>query len=112
MKALLIQDMQNDFMPGGALGVPGADALFPLINALIPKFSLVVATEDWHPADHVSFAASHPGKRPGDIVKVKGMDQVLWPPHCIRNTQGAALVDGLRKEKIEKCFLQGDRQGD
>lgn len=111
MKALLIQDMQNDFMPGGALAVPDADALIPIINALIPKFPLVVATQDWHPADHVSFASNHPGKHPGDSVNVKGMPQVLWPVHCVRNTYGAALVDGLHKEKIETIFYKGTDKG-
>ena len=107
MKTLLIVDMQNDFMPGGALAVPEGDALIPVINALIPQFSLVVATQDWHPEDHASFAANHPGKHPGDIVKVKGIDQILWPVHCVRNTLGAALVAGLDKEKIDVVFYKG-----
>ncbi len=107
MPALLIVDMQNDFMPGGALAVPHADEIIPLINALIPKFSLVVATQDWHPADHASFAANHPGKHPGEVVQVKGIDQILWPIHCVRNTRGAELVAGLDKEKIEAVFYKG-----
>ncbi|HEY5259955.1 MAG TPA: bifunctional nicotinamidase/pyrazinamidase [Rhabdochlamydiaceae bacterium] len=107
MKALLILGMQNDFMPGGALSVPDAESLIPLINALIPKFSLVIAVQDWHPADHVSFASNHLGKHPGEIVMVKGHEQALWPPHCVQDTHGAALVDGLHKDKIERVFYKG-----
>jgi len=111
MRALLIVDMQNDFMPNGPLGVKNADALIPLINALIPRFPLVVASQDWHPPDHVSFATSHPGKKPGDHVRVKEMDQVLWAVHCVRNTPGAELVFGLNKEKIACCFFKGTDSG-
>lgn len=107
MKALLIVDMQNDFMPGGPLGVPEADKIIPLINTLIPKFKLVVTSQDWHPNDHVSFAASHPGKKPGDVIKVEHHDQVLWPVHCVRNTLGAELVAGLNKENIASSFYKG-----
>ncbi len=107
MTALLILGIQNDFMQSGALTVPDAESLIPLINALIPKFPLVIAVQDWHPADHVSFASNHAGKHPGDIVMVAGHEQALWPPHCIQNTHGAALVDGLHKDKIEKVFHKG-----
>ncbi len=107
MKALIIVDMQNDFMPGGALGVPGADTLIPIINALIPKFDYVVASLDSHPLDHVSFASNHPGKKPGDVIEVDGGSQVLWPVHCVQGTFGAELVDGLHKEKIAAFFYKG-----
>lgn len=107
MKALLIVDMQNDFMPGGPLGVKGADELVSVINAMIPKFHHVVASMDWHPADHVSFAKSHPGKKEGEFVKVGDIDQVLWADHCVRNTRGAELVSGLDKENISSCFFKG-----
>ncbi len=107
MKALIIVDMQNDFMPSGPLGVKGADLLVAIINALIPKFKLVVASQDWHPLDHVSFAANHPGKKPGDHIKVEREDQVLWPVHCVRNTHGAELVAGLDKENIASSFYKG-----
>lgn len=107
MKALIIVDLQNDFMPGGALGVPQGDQIVPIINALIPKFDLVVASQDWHPKDHVSFAVNHPGKKVGDVVNVGDIDQILWPAHCICNTHGAELVAGLNKEKIEGCFHKG-----
>ena len=107
MKALVIVDMENDFMPGGALGVSGADEIIPIINALIPKFPLVVACQDWHPVDHVSFAASHPGKKPGDHIRVKDFDQVLWPVHCVQNTSGAEMVSSLDEKEIASFFHKG-----
>lgn len=107
MKALIIVDMENDFMPGGALGVAKGDELISIINALIPKFPLIVACQDWHPKEHVSFAANHPGKKVGDRIKVKGFEQVLWPVHCVHDTAGAAMVSGLHKEKIAKFFHKG-----
>lgn len=105
--ALLIVDMQNDFMPGGALGVAGADELIPVINALIPKFDLVVASLDWHPADHISFALNHPGKKVGEMIKVGDQDQILWPVHCVNHTFGAELVKGLNRKSIERYFHKG-----
>ncbi|MBX3719406.1 MAG: bifunctional nicotinamidase/pyrazinamidase [Parachlamydiales bacterium] len=107
MKALVIVDMQNDFMPGGALGVPEADQIVPAINQLSSQFPLVVATQDWHPQDHCSFATSHPGKKPGDVVQIKEMEQILWPVHCVRATKGAELIDTLNKEAIASCFYKG-----
>jgi nicotinamidase/pyrazinamidase len=107
MRAFVIVDMQNDFMPGGALGVPQADQLIPIINRLIPQFSLVVATQDWHPSNHVSFAANHQGKKTGERIRVEGEEQILWPVHCVRNTEGAALVEGLQKSQIACAFFKG-----
>ncbi len=107
MKALIIVDMQNDFMPGGALGVADADQLVSVINSIIPKFNLVIASQDWHPKDHVSFASNHPGKKPGDRIKVDHHDQILWPIHCVRNTHGAELVTGLDKANITSSFYKG-----
>lgn len=107
MKALIIVDMQNDFMPNGALGVPKGDEIVPLINSLIPKFPLVVATKDWHPPNHVSFAINHPGKVIGDVIKVRDQDQILWPTHCVRNTFGAELISSLDKTKIISTFFKG-----
>lgn len=103
----MIVDMQNDFMPGGALGVPEADQIVPAINQLATQFSLVVATQDWHPHDHCSFAVNHPGKNPGDVVQIKDVEQILWPVHCVRATKGAELVDILNKEAIASCFYKG-----
>jgi nicotinamidase/pyrazinamidase len=99
--------MQNDFMPGGSLGVPEADKIIPILNHLIPQFSLVLATQDWHPANHQSFAKNHPGQKVGDIVMVKGVEQILWPEHCVRNTKGAELAPSLAKDAIETIFYKG-----
>lgn len=107
MKVFLIVDMQNDFMPGGALGVREGNEIIPIVNKVMPKFPLVVTTQDWHPPDHVSFAASHPGKRVGEIIDVEGIPQILWPVHCVRNTYGAELVSGLHKEPISSSFYKG-----
>jgi nicotinamidase/pyrazinamidase len=107
MKALVIVDMQNDFMPGGALAVPSADEIIPMINALIPKFSFVVATKDWHPPDHVSFAANHPGRKIGDVIRVGDIDQILWPVHCVRNTHGADFVSSLDTANFASIFYKG-----
>lgn len=107
MKALLIVDLQNDFMPGGSLPVPGGNEIIPVINTLAHKFSHIFATQDWHPADHVSFASNHLGKKPGDTTQVKGVKQILWPVHCVRNTKGAELVSALNKEKITSIFYKG-----
>lgn len=107
MKALVIVDMQNDFMPGGALGVPTANEIVPIINALIAKFPLVVATIDWHPPDHVSFFSSHPGKKAGDVVKVGDSDQILWPVHCVRNTHGAKFTPSLDNSNFASIFDKG-----
>ena len=107
MKALLLVDLQNDFLPGGALGVPRGDEIIPLANRLQPKFEFVVATQDWHPADHVSFAANHPGKKTGEVVPLDGTQQVLWPVHCVEHTPGAELAAALDKRRIRKVFVKG-----
>lgn len=107
LKALVIVDMQNDFMPGGALGVSHADEIVPLINDLATRFPLSVATLDWHPENHCSFAANHPGKKPGDSVIVKGIEQILWPVHCVRSSLGAELVAALNKKSIAEYFYKG-----
>ncbi|MES2121161.1 MAG: bifunctional nicotinamidase/pyrazinamidase [Chlamydiota bacterium] len=107
MRALCIVDLQNDFMPEGPLGVSGAHAIVPIINRFIPAFSLVIATQDWHPKDHVSFAANHPGKKPGDRIPTDFGEQILWPVHCVQNTRGAELVSDLNREKIESVFYKG-----
>jgi nicotinamidase/pyrazinamidase len=106
MKALLIIDVQNDFLPGGALAVPKGDEIIPLINKLQNQFSCVVATKDWHPPKHISFASSH-GKQVGDMIEVEGRNQELWPDHCIQGTTGAEFPKDLKKEKIEKVVFKG-----
>jgi nicotinamidase/pyrazinamidase len=107
MKALIVTDMQNDFMPGGALGVPSANEILPMINALIVKFPLVVAVMDWHPFDHMSFVTSHPGKKIGDRIRVGDIDQILWPVHCVSHTYGSELAPLLDKENFECIFYKG-----
>lgn len=107
MKTLIIIDVQNDFIPGGALAVPGGDEIIELINRLQSKFDLVIATQDWHPRDHSSFAASHPGKKEFEKIEMQGHQQVLWPVHCVQNSHGANFHDNLETSKIEAIFRKG-----
>ncbi|WBA42434.1 bifunctional nicotinamidase/pyrazinamidase [Hymenobacter canadensis] len=107
MKALLLIDIQNDFVPGGALAVPGGDAVIPLANALQPRFELVVATQDWHPAGHGSFASSHPGRQPFEQTDLHGLPQTLWPDHCVQGTPGADFHPALNQHRIEAIFRKG-----
>ncbi|RYD17221.1 MAG: bifunctional nicotinamidase/pyrazinamidase [Verrucomicrobiaceae bacterium] len=107
MHALLLIDIQNDFLPGGALAVPGGDEILPIVNALIPHFELVVATQDWHPPDHGSFAVNHPGKNVFELADLNGLPQVLWPVHCVQNTGGALFAPGLETRRITKVFPKG-----
>jgi nicotinamidase/pyrazinamidase len=93
--ALILVDLQNDFLPGGALAVPRGDEVLPVASALLPRFEIVVATQDWHPENHASFAANHPGKKVGERIDLHGLPQILWPVHCVQNTRGAAFADGL-----------------
>ncbi|WP_158817013.1 bifunctional nicotinamidase/pyrazinamidase [Methylocapsa sp. S129] len=92
---LLVIDMQNDFMPGGALAVAGGDSIVPLVNRLAQNFANVVLTQDWHPPGHISFASSHGGARPFETIGVAYGDQTLWPDHCVLGSPGAALHKGL-----------------
>src|SRR5258707_9795427 len=107
MNALILVDIQNDFLPGGALAVPEGDFMVPVVNALQPRFDLVVATQDWHPANHGSFAANHPGKKPGDVVQLKKLAQILWPVHCVQNTRGAEFAPTLMLNRVNKVFKKG-----
>jgi len=106
-KALIIVDVQNDFCPGGALGVPDGDKIIPIINRIQGDYDLVVATKDWHPANHGSFAASHEGKQVQDIVRLGGLPQILWPVHCVQGTEGAEFVKELDTSHIAKVFEKG-----
>ncbi|MGC8742514.1 MAG: bifunctional nicotinamidase/pyrazinamidase [Verrucomicrobiia bacterium] len=106
-KALIIVDVQNDFLPGGALAVPEGDAVIPVANELIKQFKIVVATQDWHPKDHKSFAINHPGKKPGDKIIIEGIEQILWPEHCVQNTHGAELSHKLDASRITKVIQKG-----
>lgn len=92
---LVVTDMQNDFCPGGALAVPGGDMLVPIINRLARRFAHVILTQDWHPRGHLSFASSHPGKKPFDTIDLPYGSQTLWPEHCVQQTPGAAFHAGL-----------------
>jgi len=107
MKALIIVDLQNDFLPGGALPVPHGDEVIPLANELQRQFRLVVATKDWHPPDHGSFAANHKGKRPGDRIILDGIEQILWPVHCVQNTRGAEFAPLFDTTRIAHIFHKG-----
>ena len=107
MKALIVVDVQNDFVPGGALAVPEGDRVVPLCNALANSFDLVVATQDWHPADHGSFAANHPGRKVGEVIDLQGLQQILWPVHCVQNTPGAQFVHGLDTSRFARIFQKG-----
>ncbi len=106
-KALILVDLQNDFLPGGALAVSRGDEVIAVANLLQLHFDRVVATQDWHPADHGSFAASYPGKAPGQLVELGGQPQILWPVHCVQGSPGAELAPGLERPKIEKVFFKG-----
>ncbi len=94
--ALLVIDIQPDFCPGGALAVPEGDAIIPLVNRIAARFANVVLTQDWHPADHISFAPSHPGRQPFETINLPYGPQVLWPAHCVQGTPGAALHTALQ----------------
>jgi nicotinamidase/pyrazinamidase len=107
MRVLLLIDVQTDFAPGGALPVAEANCIVPIANALQLKFPLVVATQDWHPLNHLSFAINHPGKRPGETVELAGAPQILWPVHCVQGTTGAAFLPDLDIHRIQKVIQKG-----
>jgi nicotinamidase/pyrazinamidase len=112
-RALVLVDLQNDFCPGGALAVDRGDEVIDLANRLERHFDLVVATQDWHPPDHKGFADNHPGGKPYDVIDLDGLDQVLWPVHCVQETPGAELHPRLDRERITKVFPKGtDREID
>lgn len=107
MNALILVDIQNDFIPGGSLAVPSGDQIIPLVNELLQSFELVVATQDWHPRHHKSFASNHTGKKPFEKILLHGLDQVLWPDHCIQGTFGAEFSAKLKMDKVEAVFRKG-----
>ena len=111
MRALIVVDLQNDFMPGGALAVPDGDAVVPLANRVMRNFGLAVASQDRHPAGHGSFASQHPGKKPGDVIDLNGLNQILWPDHCVEGTQGAAFHRDLTASSFAKIFYKGTDLG-
>lgn len=107
MRALLLVDIQNDFMPTGRLPVPEGDAIIAPVNALIGNYPLVVATQDWHPQNHESFASAHPGKKPFDVIDLHGLEQILWPDHCVAGTSGADFHPKLDTRRIAAVFRKG-----
>ena len=110
MTALLLVDLQNDFLPGGALAVPRGDDVLPVANRLMEAadaFDLVAATQDWHPAGHGSFASRHRGARPGDVIDLGGLRQELWPDHCVAGTSGAEFPPLLDQTRIARVFRKG-----
>ncbi|MCC9136147.1 bifunctional nicotinamidase/pyrazinamidase [Pontibacter silvestris] len=107
MRALLLIDIQNDFLPDGALAVPEGDQIIPVVNKLQEEFNLVVATQDWHPPQHKSFASNHAGKNVFETIDLHGLEQVLWPDHCIQETEGANFTKDLKANKIEAIFRKG-----
>lgn len=106
MKTLIIVDVQQDFLPGGSLGVPHGDEIVPVINELISSFDHILATKDWHPKGHISFASSH-DKPVGALIQVYGSHQILWPDHCVQDTPDADFAKGLETGRIESVFKKG-----
>jgi nicotinamidase/pyrazinamidase len=107
MNVLILVDIQNDFIPGGSLPVPLGNEIIKLVNGLQDSFDLVVATQDWHPNNHKSFATQHPGKKQFETISLHGLDQVLWPDHCVQGTNGAEFHSNLSLHKVEAIFRKG-----
>ena len=113
MRALILVDIQNDFTPAtankpdGALAVPDGNAVIAVANRLMPEYDLVIATQDYHPAGHESFASAHPGHNIGEVIDLHGLDQVLWPDHCVQSTSGAELCDELNRDGIDEVVVKG-----
>jgi nicotinamidase/pyrazinamidase len=105
--ALVMVDIQNDFCQGGSLAVPGGDEIVSVANALQPYFDLVIATQDWHPQDHTSFAVNHTERKVGEVIDLDGIAQVLWPAHCVQNTKGAEFHPQLELKRIDKIVHKG-----
>jgi nicotinamidase/pyrazinamidase len=108
--AFLVIDVQNDFCPGGALAVPEGDQVVPIINSLAQRFEHVILTQDWHPAQHISFASTHPGTQPFTSIEVPYGPQTLWPDHCVRGTHGADFHHGLNVPHAELILRKGFRR--
>lgn len=111
MKALLLIDIQNDFLPEGALAVADGNEIIPIANGIQQYFDLVVATQDWHPAKHKSFAGNHEGKACFDVIELDGLQQTLWPNHCVQGSEGAAFSKELNMTKVEAIFRKGTEAG-
>ena len=111
MNALLLVDVQYDFLPGGTLEVTNGDQVIPVLNQIQKKFDLVVATQDWHPPDHGSFASNHEGKNPFDTTMLGGLDQILWPDHCVQGEKGSKFSSELNMHAVEAIFRKGTDPG-
>lgn len=107
---LLAVDLQNDFCPGGALAVPGGDEVIAPIHRIAPRFQHIILTQDWHPADHKSFATAHPGRQPFESVQMPYGEQTLWPPHCVQGSRGAEFHPALHLPKAELILRKGFRR--
>ncbi len=107
MRALILVDIQNDFVAGGKLEVPNGEQIIPLVNQLSNEFELIVATQDWHPPGHKSFASNHPGKNAFETITLGGLPQILWPDHCVQGSRGADFHPQLKTERVEAVFRKG-----
>ena len=107
MKALIIIDMQNDFLSGGSLAVPDGEEIVAIVNSMQQYFDLVVATQDWHPSTHKSFASNNPGKKTYDEIELNGLPQILWPDHCVQGTNGAMFTPLVNMNRVEAIFRKG-----
>ncbi len=111
MRALVLVDLQYDFMPGGALAVTDGDQTVAVARRLMPLFELVLASQDWHPQDHGSFVTQHADKKVGELVDLNGREQIVWPVHCVQGTPGAALHRDLDASRIDQVFFKGTDAG-
>jgi len=107
MKTLIIIDIQNDFVPGGSLAVPGGSEIVPVINKIQREFDLVIATQDWHPQNHTSFSSNHKNKKPLEKIEIDGIEQILWPDHCVQGSKGAEFHPDLEMNRIEAVIRKG-----
>jgi nicotinamidase/pyrazinamidase len=108
MEALIIVDVQNDFLPNGALAVANGDEIIPFINSIQPDFELIIATIDWHPLHHSSFAVNNEGTEIGEVITLAGLNQIMWPAHCVQHSVGAALSSELDRERIQHFVTKGE----
>lgn len=106
-RALILIDIQNDFIPGGALAVAEGDEVISVANRTMCYFDYIIATQDWHPAEHKSFSSQHKGKKPGEFIELNGLPQILWPDHCVMNAWGAEFAPGLDTGSITKVIRKG-----
>tara|TARA_B100001057_G_scaffold431930_1_gene459750 strand:- start:648 stop:1238 length:591 start_codon:yes stop_codon:yes gene_type:complete len=107
LKALVIVDIQNDFLPGGSLPVPEGDKIINSINEIMDDYDLIIATKDWHPSDHISFASNHQNKKVGDLININKVDQILWPNHCVQESFGSEFPKNLDFSKVHKVIYKG-----